>query len=245
MVSIFYYHSVGGPPPQTLDQERFLKHLELIQKHRYRAVTVSEALGDPTASKVCALAFDDGLMDNFEVVFPLLREFGFQATFYVVPGYDQATRWVNPATGEWSDEPQNGFTIGFESMKSEHRRELHSQGMEIGCHTMTHRKLTTLSPDQLEGEVAGAKSFLEEELGAPVDTFCYPNGRFNPRVYWSVRRAGFLGACSTIPGYLTTRSVRHLLPRFLVEDPDCFEQVLLGRAFRPCSWLPPLLRRLR
>jgi peptidoglycan/xylan/chitin deacetylase (PgdA/CDA1 family) len=237
---IFYYHSVGGPPPQTLALAQFRRHLDAIRHHGYQTLTVSELLEarDRLPPRAVALAFDDGLLDNYEHVFPLLQEYGLRATFYVVPGYDNVTRWVAPHTGQWSDVAAPGYTIPFENMRADHRRELARHGMEIGSHSLTHRNLRGMSPAELAREVGDSRDVLAQEIGASVKTFCYPRGRFSPAVVRAVREAGYLGACSTIPGYYRPALPRYTLPRFLVEDPQYFETVLTGRAFRPS----PLLR---
>lgn len=240
-VPIFYYHSVGGPPPQTLALDLFRQHLECVRRHACTTVTVAELLERGPRPGQVALTFDDGLLDNYVNVFPLLQELGMRATFFVVPGYDRVTRWVHPGTGRWSDVPGPGFSIAFQSMQSQHRQELVRHGMEIGSHTLTHRKLTWLQPEEARREIADSKRFLEDELGRPVSTFCYPNGRFNLRILQEVRRAGYRGACSTIPGY---PGYRFLLQRFLVEDPVYFEAVVRGRAFHPGPLLGCLFRRL-
>jgi peptidoglycan/xylan/chitin deacetylase (PgdA/CDA1 family) len=236
---IFYYHSVGGPALQTLALPRFLRHLEWIRRLGYSTVTVSELLEDGHSGPAprVALAFDDGLLDNYTQVFPLLLEFGLRATFYVVPGYDQVTRWGSPRTGRWSDVPAPGFTIPFKSMGTDHRRELARHGMEIGSHSLTHRTLTRIPKEELTREVRDSKDVIEQEIGASVKTFCYPRGRFTPAVVRVVHEAGYLGACSTLPGYYRSGLSRYLLPRFLVEDPDYFGAVLRGNAFRPSALL--------
>ena len=236
---IFYYHSVGGPPPQTLALPQFQQHLEAIRRHNYRTVTVAELLqaGRDLPSRCVALAFDDGLLDNYTHVFPLLLQYGMRATFYVVPGYDRVTRWVAPQTGRWSDLPAPGFTIPFASMGTDQRRELARHGMEIGSHSLTHQMLTRVPRDELIREVRDSKEVIEQELGTSVKTFCYPRGRFAPVVLRVVREAGYLGACSTLPGYYRAGLPRYVLPRFLVEDADYFLAVLLGKAFRPGALL--------
>jgi peptidoglycan/xylan/chitin deacetylase (PgdA/CDA1 family) len=243
---IFYYHSVGGPPPQTLALPQFQQHLEAIRRHDYRTVTVAELLeaGRDLPSRCVALAFDDGLLDNYTHVFPLLLQYGMRATFYVVPGYDRVTRWVAPQTGRWSDVPAPGFTIPFANMGTDQRRELARHGMEIGSHSLTHRMLTRVTKDEMGREVRDSKDFLEQEIGGSVKTFCYPNGRFGPAVVRAVRNAGYVGACSTLPGYYRSELPRYVLPRFLVEDPGYFRAVLIGKAFRPGALLQLARRQL-
>ncbi|MBI3928681.1 MAG: polysaccharide deacetylase family protein [Armatimonadetes bacterium] len=232
-IPIFYYHSVGGPPPQTLALESFRVHLDALRRAGCRTLTVAELLAAEVEKRSgdIVLSFDDGLLDNYTHVFPLLLEYGFRATFYVVPGHDGVTRWVHPRSGRWSDVPRPGYTIGFETMGALQRRELAAHGMEIGCHSFTHRKLTGLSPAELHREIVESRARLQEELGREVLTFCYPNGRFNLEILRRVEAAGYRGACSTLPGYHNPRGSRFVLHRFLIEDPGYFEAVAGGRAF--------------
>lgn len=226
---IFYYHSIGGPLPQTLPREGFRRHLEILQELGLSTCTVAELVQRGPRPGEVVLTFDDGLLDNYTVAFPMLLEFGFRATFYVVPGYDHRLRYVNPCTGGWSDDPRPGFTQIFENTLPHHRQEMHRHGMEIGCHTMTHRKLTRVPAHEWKRELVDSKHLLEEELQAEVSTFCYPNGRFNPAIYRAVRQAGYRAACSTLPGYYWPQGPRYALQRCLIEDPIFFRYVAAGR----------------
>jgi len=116
--------------------------------------------------------------------------------------------------------------------------------MEIGSHSLTHRTLTRVSKDELPREVRDSKDVLEQEIGGSVKTFCYPRGRFAPAVVRAVRNAGYVGACSTLPGYYRSGLPRYVLPRFLVEDPVYFRAVLMGKAFRPGALLQLARRQL-
>ena len=56
-----------------------------------------------TQRRNAVLTFDDGLIDNYDKAFPILKEFGFRATFFIIARFDKVTRWVNPKTSNWSD----------------------------------------------------------------------------------------------------------------------------------------------
>lgn len=80
------------------------------------------------------------------------------------------------------------------------RRDLHAlagNGFEIGAHTISHRILIDLGPEELVREVGECKLILEQLLGREVSTFCYPRGRFNAAVVGEVERAGYHGARTT------------------------------------------------
>ncbi len=82
-------------------------------------------------SSALSLTFDDGYSCHYEHLYPILKENGLKATFFVVPG------WLNdPSTSKYWN--RIGTWRGFEKMASD--------GFEIGSHTMTHPKLTNLQP---------------------------------------------------------------------------------------------------
>lgn len=235
---IFYYHSVGSAPPQSQALSEFRGNLEAIRRRGLKTVTVAEIVHSPVPLENCvALSFDDGLLDNYTKVFPMLLEYGMVGTFYCVPGYDKVTRWVNPWTGGWSDIQRPMFTQPFLSVNAAQRDEMARHGMEIGSHTYTHRKLTEVPKVQLDRELVESKKVLEDQLGRAVTTFCYPNGRFNRDIVARVKAAGYKAACSTLPGYYGGTRNPHLMNRFLVETPGHFEDVLDGKAWS----LPTLL----
>ncbi len=76
-----------------------------------------------------SLTFDDGLLTHTENVGPILSQYGFKGTFYVLPPYlveqNQTPIW---RYGTWQ---------GFQSLAN--------NGHEIGSHTMHHYSLDTLS----------------------------------------------------------------------------------------------------
>lgn len=76
-------------------------------------------------------------------------------------------------------------------------RQLSNAAMEIGAHTISHRNLIELSQAQVRHELVDGKNILEHRLGAQVDMFCYPNGRYNAAVIRQVQEAGYLGARTT------------------------------------------------
>jgi len=91
-------------------------------------------------------------------------------------------------------------------------REMQRHGMEIGAHTLTHPDLTRVSRERVEEEVRGSKEQIEEMLGTPAVSFCYPYGCCNARSR-DVVRQHFSSACSGRLGLITHKSDRYALER--------------------------------
>jgi peptidoglycan/xylan/chitin deacetylase (PgdA/CDA1 family) len=73
-------------------------------------------------------------------------------------------------------------------------RELSMQGFEVGGHSVSHKNLPPLSPEQLNHEVGGCKEMLEQAVGCRIGMFCYPNGCYDKAVIRGLQRAGYRGA---------------------------------------------------
>jgi peptidoglycan/xylan/chitin deacetylase (PgdA/CDA1 family) len=105
-------------------------------------------------------------------------------------------------------------------------RILRAAGVEIGCHTATHARLSLETEAGVEEELASARRRLEVELGRPVRHLAYPYGKrehVGPREVAMARRLGFACALTTRPGVLRAEHAtqRHALPR--VEVTPAFE----------------------
>ena len=115
------------------------------------------------------VSVDDGHVTDFKTA-DLLTKYGLPATFYI------------PAKN-----PERPV------MAENQVRELSSQ-FEIGAHTMNHVPLKSLPDSQSRAEILQGKQWLEDTIGKPAVSFCYPRGKFNRSTPVLVKEAGFLGA---------------------------------------------------
>ena len=83
-------------------------------------------------------------------------------------------------------------------MSLEEVRELAAMGMEIGSHTVTHPVLPQLDEKAMFQELEGSKKKLEDLLGRPITSVCYPKGKFNRLVCEKAAKAGYSLARTTV-----------------------------------------------
>lgn len=231
MTAIFYYHSIGQTP-LSVSVSGFRRHLRQIQQANKRAVSISHLLAATEEERqgMVAITFDDCFLDIYKNAFPVLLEFGFSATFYAVPGYDDITLWGSAAAGRWSEKKEKGFDIPFNFMGENERKHVAASGMEIGCHTMSHPNLDTLAPALQRNEIMKAKNKLESEISQPIKSFCYPRGRYNDDTRHILEECGFSSACSTRRGYFKGNENKFEIPRFGVGDnAEIFASILQGK----------------
>lgn len=71
--------------------DEFRWQIEYLKRH-YEVLPLSEIVsrrldGNPLPRRCAAITFDDGLRNNFEVAFPILRDLNVPATMYLATGY--------------------------------------------------------------------------------------------------------------------------------------------------------------
>ena len=66
--------------------------------------------------------------------------------------------------------------------------QLANSTFEVGCHTNTHRRLTSwLEEDALDYEIKQSQRRLKQQLGRAQSLFCYPNGDYSESALAFVR----------------------------------------------------------
>ena len=199
-----YHHVAPVVPPGlyaralTLTPDEFRRQLAWLRARGCRVVSVDTLYRDSQRGALApceaALTFDDGYDDVAKFAAPLLRHFGDVATLYISTGLVGTPGHV---------------TIG-------ELRSLHAAGMEIGAHTVHHVDLTIVPQAKAAREIQSSLSSLRDWLAAPVTSFAYPAGRFNPSVVAHVAAAHVENAVTTLPGYINAAPSRYELPRYRI-----------------------------
>lgn len=188
----------------------FRDQLAWLKSSGFEALTVSEALSRSNAvDNAVVITFDDGAASDLTVAVPILKEFGFSATFYLTSGL----------LGK------KGFLGGDQA------QELARQGFEIGCHSRSHRSLQHLGESGLEEEIIRAKEELEAIVGIPVEHYSCPGGFWSPLAAEVAKRAGFKSMATSRIGRNSFRTDHYRLARIPImrgENRDRFKSLCVG-----------------
>lgn len=88
--------------------------------------------------------------------------------------------------------------------------------VEIGAHTVTHARISSLSAADAFAEIEGSRRRLIEKLGVAARHFAFPYGRSGdcgPRDFDLARKAGFASAATTRKGLVRSGQQPFGLPR--------------------------------
>jgi peptidoglycan/xylan/chitin deacetylase (PgdA/CDA1 family) len=190
---IFRYHHVSeliGSSVKGMQvfPDEFEQQMRFLSQKGFRCLGLSEVVdnwqqGKPQPDHSFVLTFDDGYIDNFENVSPILKKFGFTATIFVV---------VKPV------EDGNKDYLSWQEM-----RELAQNPFTFGSHTLTHPRLSSQDHRTIERELDESKKIIEDRLGQPVDMLAYPYGDSNERIQEIACRIGYRAACGMTWGHIT------------------------------------------
>jgi len=215
------YHSVApeGPRYLTVTAELFERHLRILRDRGYvggdLAALRALAAGEKVPPTVF-LTFDDGFVDNYETVMPLLEAYGMRAFMFVLPPLvDDAAPLIWPEVKEY----QAKFPATMCSVDWEMVGKMAEGPFEIGSHTLTHPHLAARHGEELRQELADSRRRVIERLGS-CETIAYPFGSWSREVTQAAEEVGYSFAF-TLPTGVGQRGETALsIPRVNVDYRD-------------------------
>ena len=90
----------------------------------------------------------------------------------------------------------------FRSLNWGQIKEMSSQGLDVGSHSVSHPVMTKLELTDLRNELILSKEAIELHINKPVEGFCYPNGLsedINDEVKREIRSAKYQYAIAAFP----------------------------------------------
>lgn len=210
MPPLLMYHSIApvdhDPHALCVSPDRFAQQLAALRAIGLRGVGVGELLAERRRGRgrnLIGLTFDDGYADFLTTACPILADYGFSGTVFVLSGRPGGTN-------AWDPVPQ------LDLLTTEQISEVERLGMEVGSHGRLHQRLPALDPSELETEIVGSRNELADVLGHAPAGFCYPYGAVDVAAQRAVIEAGYTYACAVKIATPSTFALR----RFFVGPGD-------------------------
>ena len=216
-IPVLLYHRVGDTKGHmTVTANRFATDLDNLKKMGFSTINLDlfrQYMVDPETplpENPLMISFDDGYRDNYLNAYPLLREYGMTAAFYIITGM-----------------------VGEEDrLTSTHIREMAANGMSIGSHTVSHRALGELETEEASAELSLSRLYLEGLLQRSVNFVAYPKGSYNEFTAKLANESAYNGGFSVEYGTCAHSSNPYALRRIPVFSFDReIEQTMLKRGW--------------
>ena len=216
---VLCYHALspGWPAQLSTTRELFERQLRHLARRGWSGATFHDAVTGPARRRVVAVTFDDAFRSVATLGKPVLDELGWPATVFVPSDFPGAAALSWPGIDQWAEGPHVGELA---PMDWDELAALADAGWEIGSHTCSHPRLTTIGDAELARELSESKRVCEQRLGRPCRTIAYPYGDVDARVVSAAVTAGYDAAAALPSGRAARDGPRHEYPRVGIYHKD-------------------------
>jgi L-malate glycosyltransferase len=116
--------------------------------------------------------------------------------------------------------------------------EMQGNGISFGSHSVSHGLLTRMEQAKATAEIHKSREELANRLRENITGFAYPWGTASWVTHNAVKNAGYEFAVTTLPGLITRKADRWMLPRIFISNSvlRCGEQAFAsGKALLWCA----------
>lgn len=212
-VPILMYHHIDNPPPDagalqhdlSVTPENFEAQLRYLKQQGYESITLNDltlylTVGKPLPSKPIVFTFDDGYVDAYTHAFPLLQQYDFGGTFFLVSAPIDA---------------QNPDFLSWDQVK-----EMCAAGMRFEPHSYDHPDMRNRGFQFVVFQILAPKEAIEARTGERCRFFAYPSGRYDDYVIEVLRSAHYWGAVLTEQGATQNTDGLYTLQRVRIQGGD-------------------------
>lgn len=210
-VPILMYHYVSELPSNaddirtglTLHPDIFRQHIEYLAENNYNTVSLNDVdnaleYGIALPENPVVLTFDDGYMDAYTEVFPVLQAHNMVGTFFIIT--------------QFADDSLQGY------MNWEQINEMAQAGMNMEGHTKTHINLTEREHDLLVFQIVGSLESIEAHTGNASNILAYPVGRYDENTLQFMDSTDIDRAVTTQIGAFHTTDNRYEMTRLRITN---------------------------
>jgi peptidoglycan/xylan/chitin deacetylase (PgdA/CDA1 family) len=194
---------------ETITPEEFKWQMKFLHDNGFTTITPYQLLQylrgkTKLPSKSVLITFDDGYQSIYKYAYPVLREYGFKATEFLITSHitNKPQKFDPAKLSSFSrvEMKESSDVFGFES----HTHNLHKLDKDKKC-------LVISSPEKVvKADIAESKKLIR------ANYFAYPYGQYNMTTIKILKELGFKMAFTTSHGYVTCWSDPFRVKRFSI-----------------------------
>jgi peptidoglycan/xylan/chitin deacetylase (PgdA/CDA1 family) len=188
------YHYISVPPADadvyrvglSITPDTFSKHMEWLKANGFQTITLYQLIyalnigWPPLPERPVIITFDDGYEDNYRNAFPVLKQNGFTATFFILT--------------DVTDRKEPGY------MTWDMLKEMQQAGMSIEVHGREHLEMAPQDHDWLLYQLQGSAETIEANLKYKPRFVSYPAGKHDQLTIDTAHEVGYWGGVTTTFG---------------------------------------------
>lgn len=158
-VPVFMYHgvtdAVWGSAELFVSPSVLEEQLKYLVENGYDPIWFEDLREVDKYDKPVILTFDDGYLDNYTELFPLLQKHNVKATIFVITGWLGGEKYLTPE--QVTEMSQSGL-------------------VSIQSHTWSHKDMDTLPAEAQREQMSQSKLDILRLTGKEPTVLCYPRG---------------------------------------------------------------------
>lgn len=179
-IPVLNYHQINNQDHNalTLSTSEFAAQMKDLAEEGYTTITPDQLLDylqheTTLPEKPVLITFDDGYKDNYFNAYPILKQYKFNATIFLISSLVNKDHYLS-----WQE-----------------IQEMNSNHILFEGHTFSHPHLNEIKDEKiLQQELLDSKKDLEKNLGYKIDYLAYPYGDYDQHVISMVQKYGYRAA---------------------------------------------------
>ncbi|WP_019553405.1 polysaccharide deacetylase family protein [Propionispira raffinosivorans] len=179
-IPVLNYHQINNQDHNalTLSTTEFAAQMKDLAEEGYTTITPDQLLdylqqGMTLPEKPVLITFDDGYKDNYFNAYPILKQYKFNATIFLISSLVNKDHYLS-----WQE-----------------IQEMKNNNILFEGHTFSHPHLNQVKDEKiLQQELLDSKEDLEKNLGYKIDCLAYPYGDYDQHVISMVQKYGYRAA---------------------------------------------------
>ena len=184
-IPILLYHALFkgkvNAEKYAIAMDTFEQQVNYLSREGFESISFNAFMSGfqaQSGKKYIIITFDDGNDSDYSIAYPILKKYGFVATYFVTVGRIGTHGYL-----DWDQ-----------------LKEMIDGGMSIQSHSLNHLFLSDLSEDNLHKELTESKRILEDKLSLPVHFISLPGGFCSRQALKAAEEAGYMGVATSGPG---------------------------------------------
>lgn len=221
-IPILCYHRFGeGHEKMAVSEKKFRQQMQYLKDNNYRVIAMEDIYDfvegmESLPKKSVIITIDDGYRSNYDIAFPILKEFGFHATIFL-----------------YTD-----FMGARDAMSWNQTNEMAESGLiDFQPHSKTHPNMTLPKYQEdkpgyiqrIKQEVDDPTRKIRKYIQNPLHTFAYPYGDTNDFIIEYLKQKDYKLGVTVQPGGNPTFAHPYMLHRTMIfgdHDMNDFKQAL-------------------
>jgi peptidoglycan/xylan/chitin deacetylase (PgdA/CDA1 family) len=185
VVPVLCYHHFAErcDSPLCTPTSLFEQQMKILKEEGYSVISTAElsdflAFRRAIPRKAVVINLDDGYRSTYDIAYPILKKYGFTATFFIYTSFIGASK--------------NALT--WDQLKT-----MKADGFEVGSHSVTHADLSKKMAGEAEKEYLArvkrelllSKQILDDKLNQNTQYVAFPYGEFNQVVLTLCEEIGY------------------------------------------------------